>query len=241
MTRQNKASSFSFLFLTMVVLVCASILWQMDRGSSLDYAQVRQLFQQEKVEAFSINQKHLLTMQLREPVNGSETVRYQLYSFELFYDDLDELVQSQVKRGVIQDYDYPPPEGTNWLELLLPLLMTAGMVGFMWYVLVARGQGGGGDRMAKFGLARTRTLNEGDRQVTFADVAGADEEKEELQEIVEFLKDPQKYIALGARIPKGVLLGKRPRPPLCLLTRSTPWAASGVPDWAAAMTSGSRP
>ena len=205
MTRQNKASGFSFLFLIMVIVLCLSWLWQADtQGEKLDYAQIRQLFQQEKVEELSVNKQHVLTMKLK---GGTDTVRYQLYSFELFYEDLDPLIQEQYAKGIIKDYDYPPPESTNWLEYLLPWLLMIVVIGAMWYMMFARAQGGmGGDRMAKFGMARTRTLTDKDKKVTFEDVAGADEEKEELREIVEFLKDPQKYIALGARIPKGVLL-----------------------------------
>ena len=85
--------------------------------------------------------------------------------------------------------------------------MMALLFGAMWYFMTMRAQGGmGPDRMAKFGTAQIRGLSEKDKQVTFDDVAGADEEKEELQEIVEFMKNPKKYIDLGARIPKGVLL-----------------------------------
>ena len=205
-TRQNKASGLSFMFLIMVIVLCLSWLWQTDtQGNKLDYAQVRQLFQQEKVEELQVNKQYVLTMKLKD---SEETVRYQLYSFELFYEDLDPLIQEQYAKGIIKDYDYPPKESTNWLEYLLPWILMVVLLGGMWYLMFVRAQGGGmgGDRMAKFGMARTRTLTDRDKKVTFADVAGADEEKEELREIVEFLKDPQKYIALGARIPKGVLL-----------------------------------
>ena len=194
------------MFLIMVIVLCLSWLWQADtQGEKLDYAQVRQLFQQEKVEELQVNKQYVLTMKLKD---SGETVRYQLYSFELFYEDLDPLIQEQYAKGIIKDYDYPPKESTNWLEYLLPWILMAVLLGGMWYLMFVRAQGGGmgGDRMAKFGMARTRTLTDKDKKVTFADVAGADEEKEELREIVEFLKDPQKYIALGARIPKGVLL-----------------------------------
>ncbi len=205
MTRQNKASGLSFMFLIMVIVLCLSWLWQADtQGEKLDYAQVRQLFQQEKVEELSVSKQHVLTIKLKD---SGETVRYQLYSFDLFYEDLDPLIQEQYAKGIIKDYDYPPRETTNWLEYLLPWILMVVLLGGMWYLMFIRSQGGmGGDRMAKFGMARTRTLTDKDKKVTFEDVAGADEEKEELQEIVEFLKDPQKYIALGARIPKGVLL-----------------------------------
>ncbi len=208
MTKQNRLSNLSFLFLMLVMMLCLSWLWRADsQVGQLEYSQVRQLFQQEQVETFVIDKNNVLTMTLKEEVNGSTTAKYQLYDFQLFYDDLNDLVLEQKSKGIIKDYDYPPAPSTNWLEILLPFLLTALLLGVMWYFLMARNQGGmGADRMAKFGAARTRTLTDKDKKVTFADVAGADEEKEELQEIVEFLKDPKKYLDLGARIPKGVLL-----------------------------------
>ncbi len=208
MTKQTKTSSLSFLFLLLVITLCLSWLWQTDaRSEQVNYAQVRQLFQQEKVESFTINGQNVLTMTLRDADKDSSVVRYKLQSFQLFYEDLGSLVQEQSAKGILKTYDYPPPPTTNWLEILLPWVLTAVVLGLMWYFLMARAQGGmGGDRMARFSSARTRTLTDKDHKVTFADVAGADEEKEELQEIVEFLKGPQKFLALGARIPKGVLL-----------------------------------
>ena len=208
MTKQRRTPNVSIFFLIVVLMMCVSLLWQMDNQSTaLQYSQVRQLFLQEKVETVDIDTDLTMTLTLREAVNGSKTVQYKLYSFQLFYDDLNDLVQQQYADGIIKDYDYPEPQTTNWLEVLLPWVLTAVVLGLMWYFLFARAQGGmGADRMAKFGSARTRTLTDRDQKVTFDDVAGVDEEKEELQEIVEFLRTPQKYIALGARVPKGVLL-----------------------------------
>ena len=209
MTKQYRASNFSFIFLALVIFLCMSWIWQANNQTpQLEYSQIRQMFLQEKVESFTIDSNRTLTMNLREEVSGSTTVRYRLYDFQLFYDDMNDLVQEQYGKGIIKSYDYPEPETTNWLELLLPWILTILVLGVMFYFFVIRAQGGGmgADRMAKFGSARTRTLTDKDKKVTFDDVAGADEEKEELQEIVEFLKDPKKYIALGARIPKGVLL-----------------------------------
>ena len=208
MTKQRRTPNVSIFFLIVVLMMCASLLWQMDNQSTaLQYSQVRQLFLQEKVETVDIDTDLTMTLTLREAVNGSKTVQYKLYSFQLFYDDLNDLVQQQYADGIIKDYDYPEPQTTNWLEVLLPWVLTAVVLGLMWYFMFARAQGGmGADRMAKFGSARTRTLTDRDQKVTFDDVAGVDEEKEELQEIVEFLRTPQKYIALGARVPKGVLL-----------------------------------
>ncbi|WP_295857507.1 ATP-dependent zinc metalloprotease FtsH [uncultured Oscillibacter sp.] len=188
------------------MLVCAVYLWRSSTAAEpLEYSEVVQLFKQEKVESFTVSD-NTLTMKLRTEIRGSTTAVYELYDFDLFYDDLNALVQQQAEKGIITSYEYHADHSTNWLALLLPYVLAAAILGGMWYLMAARSGGGGADRMSRFGEARTHTLSEQDKAVTFGDVAGADEEKEELQEIVEFLKDPQKYTRLGARIPKGVLL-----------------------------------
>ena len=212
MTKQNRTTNLSVLLLLLVIVLCASYLLRMDNQvPQLEYSQVRQLFEQEKVESVTFPDEHTLELHLREKVKSlgdTDTVRYRIYDFAIFYEDLNDLIVEQKAAGIITSYDYPAAPTTNWLATLLPYVLVAVVLGLLWYFLIARAQGGGmgPDRMAKFGTARTRTLTDKDRKITFADVAGADEEKEELQEIVEFLKDPKKYISLGARIPKGVLL-----------------------------------
>nr|WP_312612494.1 ATP-dependent zinc metalloprotease FtsH [Oscillibacter sp.] len=189
------------------MLLCAMYLWRSSAvAEPLEYSEVVRLFQQEKVESLDIF-NNTLTLHLRTQINGSTTAVHELYDFELFYSDLNDLIQEQAAKGIITSYNYRADHSTNWLAILLPYVAAALLLGGMWYLMSLRSGGAGGpDRMNRFSEARTHTLSERDKSITFADVAGADEEKEELREIVEFLKDPQKYTELGARIPKGVLL-----------------------------------
>ena len=200
----KKRPNISILPLLLIVILCISWLTQLSRQDEMTYDQMVQLFEQQKVESFQFTDSSTLVMKLKD---SEQPARCRIHDYTLFYSDLNDLVKEQKAAGIITSYSYPPPDATNWLEIILPYLMMALLFGVMWYFMTMRAQGGmGPDRMAKFGTAQVRGLSEKDRQVTFDDVAGADEEKEELQEIVEFMKNPKKYIDLGARIPKGVLL-----------------------------------
>ena len=206
--KRGKTSNLSFMLLILVILMGISYLWQSSANEGkITYSQVRQLFVQERVSAFTVSD-NTLTMKLNQPMaDGRDTVRYELDDVQWFKDDLGELVVQQAQKGIITAYDYQASSTSVWLQMVPYLLMTL-MIGFMFWFMVIRSQGGGmgPDKMSKFGSAHVRTISEKDKTITFDDVAGEDEEKEELAEIVEFLKDPKKYIALGARIPKGVLL-----------------------------------
>ena len=206
---RERASSLGVVLLLAIMALAASWLLQNNADvPQVDYAQARQLFVQEKVQRFTV-EGNTLTLELREALQGSKTVRHELYDFQLFQDDLMPLVLEQSEKGIIEDYDFYQDHSVNWLATLAPTLITVLCIGLLWYFFILRPQqmaGGGQDRMAKFGSARIRTLSESDRSIGFRSVAGADEEKEELSEIVDFLRDPEKYSALGARIPKGVLL-----------------------------------
>lgn len=126
------------------------------------------------------------------------------------------------------DFKYEPQVGPPWWVQMLPSLFLVGVLILFWYVFMQQAQGGGGSRVMSFGKSRARMVTDKDKRVTFNDVAGADEEKEELQEIVEFLKYPKKFIELGARIPKGVLLVGPPGTGKTLLARAVAGEA-GVP------------
>ena len=195
-----------YLMVMLVMVFTISGLQRLDKGSAPDYSQIRTLFVQEQVKYFSL-EGHTLTMKL---ANG-EIVTYQLADPAVFYSDMHELIDDQLASGVLEGYDYPPGVDSAWWYNLLPSLVTLLLGGaFLFFLFrqrsAAGGPGGGAPGASPFGRANTRTLADQGKRVTFDDVAGAEEEKAELQEIVDFLRDPQKFTALGARIPKGVLL-----------------------------------
>ena len=183
------------------------------------YAEIKALFEQEKVKSFTISDT-TLKMELREEVDGKTTVTKDLYDFDLFYDDLNELVEKQKAEGILEDYDYGADHSPNYLTTFLPYVIAIVGMFAIWYFISVRSVGGGGDRMAKFGMANFKSGRDSSRPTTFSDVAGAQEEKEELAEIVDFLKNPGKFIDLGARIPKGVLLVGPPGTGKTLLARA---------------------
>ena len=198
-----------YLLLLLLTLFAVNTLQQMNRANDPSYSQIRTLFEQEKVKNFSVKD-NVLTMTVRGEGDQTSTVTYELSNFYVFYNDLHELIDQQRSEGIIEDYDYPMGvQGSWWYQYLPYLLVILVMVGLAYMLFLrqsAANGGGGGPGPNRFGHARTRTLADQGKKVTFNDVAGADEEKEELQEIVEFLRDPQRFTALGARIPKGVLL-----------------------------------
>ena len=186
------------------------------------YSDIRTLFEQEKVDRFTVDDNNNLTITLKEPVNGSRIVVYSIYNFQLFYDDFNDLVVKQYESGILSSYDYPDSPSPAWMSTILTWVVVLAVMAILWYFLFLRRTqgGGGGPSASQFGKAKARTLAETGRTVTFDDVAGADEEKEELAEIVDFLRQPAQYTQLGARIPKGVLLVGPPGTGKTLLARA---------------------
>ncbi len=205
MSNQSKRPGIGLYFVAILLLLGAYYLFYgAVRTPSVTYAQVRELFQSEQVQTFSIRDGDSLYLSLRD---GS-VVYNELGSTALFWRDLGELIQDQKERKVLVDYDYAPVYTPPWWSSILLYVLMIGGLFLAWQFMMARAQGGGGgvDQGRRFGKARIRFGSDSKDKVSFTDVAGADEEKDELREIVSFLQEPKKYLDLGARIPKGVLL-----------------------------------
>ncbi len=218
MTQTKRPNHIVFLLCLLMLLSAYSFLSR-PKEQEISYAEVVQLFEQEKVKSFTVRDT-TLTLTLREAVDGKTEIRKELYDFDLFYDDLNDLVVAQKAAGILEDYNYSANHSPNYLAIALPYVIAVAGLFAIWYLLSVRGAGGGGDRMAKFGNASFKHGSESGRKTSFKDVAGADEEKEELGEVVDFLRDPQKFAELGARIPKGVLLVGPPGTGKTLLARA---------------------
>jgi cell division protease FtsH len=159
--------------------------------------------------------------------DGKEFTSYipSLFYFSgAFYDN--HLVE-KIEAGEIEVIGEPEPPTPLWLQAL-PTIGMLVLLGVLWYVFMKQSQGGGTGKAMSFGKSRARMVKDDEKKITFADVAGLDEEKEELSEIVDFLKNPSKFVKLGARIPKGVLLVGPPGTGKTYLSKSVSGEA-GVP------------
>ena len=177
-------------------------------ATSVDYSELRRLFMDYEVFTFKINNHNRVTAELKSNYkdSGSPIITHELLDITIFYADFNEYIDESMRRDSNFKYNYDPGMRIPWWVSLLPYVIIIAVFFFIWNSMMNR-SGVGGDKGAmRFGKARTRLAGDEKKKVTFADVAGADEEKEELREIVDFLKGPQKYISIGARIPKGVLL-----------------------------------
>ena len=185
---------------------------------SLPYSTVVELFRKEQVRQFVVEDQ-TITMELNKPYNGQTTITAPLADPESFRQEMHDLLTEQTESGVLESYNFVPDRGFSPYTLILPLLVVGVVLLFIWALLMGR-MSSAGNPMSGFSKARTVLGVPGDKKVTFDDVAGADEEKEELQEIVDFLKNPEKFSEIGARIPHGLLLVGPPGTGKTLLARA---------------------
>ncbi len=217
----KKRSVFSLiLYLGILALVLSFVLGLFTGlGDGLTHSQVVELFTKEQVKSFVVYEQEI-TLTLHNPYNGEYKITTELADPELFRQEMWELIQTQQQAGILESYDFLPGDVFSPYDLILPLLIVGAVLLLVWFLLMSRAQSGGGNPMSNFGKARTVLGMPDGKKVTFQDVAGADEEKQELQEVVDFLRNPAKFTEIGARIPHGLLLVGPPGTGKTLLARA---------------------
>ena len=199
--------------------------------AELKYSDVLEYFEEGQVTSYKLDLgTGAMELKLTDDKGKESIVRYTVPNVNLFYNDVsdDIAAYNEAHPKNKMEQDVLRPAETSWLVSLIPTLLMIGLLVVFWVFMMKRMGGGGAGNQMNFGKAKVKQIGDEKRRTTFADVAGADEEKEELREIVEFLKRPNKFNELGARIPKGVLLVGPPGTGKTLLARAVAGEA-GVP------------
>ena len=218
MSQQSKPTSFLVLLVVLAVaLLLVSSLLTPNSTQTLQYSDVLDLFRNEKVASFTLEGSSL-TMQVRGDGDATSTTTAKIGDTEQFRADLDDLIAEQYAAGTLKSYNYLPASDP-WYRAAAPYIIGGIVLLIVFFFLSSRANGGP-NGMANFTKANARFGIPTSQTVTFQDVAGADEEKEELAQIVDFLQDPKRYSRLGAKIPKGVLLVGPPGTGKTLLARA---------------------
>ncbi len=212
----------SFLSLALYLVILALLFsWIVgtfgNAKDNLSYSQLVQLFKEEQVKEFVVEEQ-TIELILRKPYNGKDHLRCNLADAESFRTEMQDIFREQSDKGILESYDFRPEAKFSPYSLVLPLMLAGGALLLVWFLMM--GKMSSGNPMTNFGKARTVLGIPNGKKVTFDDVAGADEEKQELQEIVDFLRNPGKFKEIGARIPHGLLLVGPPGTGKTLLARA---------------------
>lgn len=206
--KKFKSTAFYIVIFALLIVV-ASLLFSQSSGKPIKYSELIDLFESGKVRSFEIKDRTLIYATWDDNPDADKDItkksEYTLYSPTWFMEDIKSSLDEQLENGTVQNYDLTPAAETPFWVSLIPYLLLGGLMIFFVFFMTNQMNGGGGKAMS-FGRARLKNGNNSKKKITFEDVAGADEEKEEMSEIVEFLKNPKKFLDLGARIPRGVLL-----------------------------------
>ena len=206
---------FYVVLLATILSLVAGVLSRMNQGPA--YSEVVKLFEAEQVKSFSVADD-IITLQLYNPYQGETELTASLSNSDAFRREMWDLIQAQHAAGILESFHFAPEKTITFYDLILPLLIVGLVLLVVWFLLV--GKANSNNPMNNFGRARTTLGVPANGKITFDDVAGADEEKEELAEVVDFLRDPQKYTKIGARIPHGILLVGPPGTGKTLLARA---------------------
>ena len=223
------------IYLGIPILIFFVLLFMFSQNRStqpeLKYSDVLEYFEEGQVSGYTLDLgTGAMEMKVTDD-NGKESIlRYTVPNVNLFYNNVTDDIEAynEAHPNDKMEQDVLRPAETSWLVSLIPTLLMFGLLVVFWVFMMKRMGGSGAGNQMNFGKAKVKQIGDEKRRTTFADVAGADEEKEELREIVEFLKRPGKYNELGARIPKGVLLVGPPGTGKTLLARAVAGEA-GVP------------
>ena len=199
---KNSLKSILFYLILIVGLIFfVSYIFSIGEAEQADYGQILSMLNEEKVTQVALDKKDVLTLTDTE----GKVTSFQLRDYDTYLERFADTVEKQYEKGIIKKLDIEPYSKVPWWVAYLPMLLVVVIFVIIWIVMMNQA-GGKGGKIASFGKARAKVASESKKKVYFTDVAGADEEKEELREVVDFLRDPQKFVRLGARIPRGVLL-----------------------------------
>jgi cell division protease FtsH len=218
-----KGISF-YIILFVIILVILTLYQTTDNPAEMNYSDLVKQIQSGNVKKIAL-EVNRATIDLKQPVTDGKS-RYIVY-IPADVTSFMNIVNEPIQRGEIEFKNQQPPTAPWWVAILPTVGLIVIFILF-WVFFLQQSQGGGGNRVMSFGKSRAKMSVDDKKKVTFEDVAGADEEKEELKEIVEFLKQPKKFVELGARIPKGVLLVGPPGTGKTLLAKAVSGEA-GVP------------
>ncbi|MBQ7821436.1 MAG: ATP-dependent zinc metalloprotease FtsH [Clostridia bacterium] len=207
-----------------VILVVSALVLNEQSEEPATFSDIVQAFSNEQVESFLITNKNEIQILTKDNRN----ITFALRDYTQFMDMYGEMIDNQLEAGIISSYDIEQPVTMPWWFMFIPYAIVALLMVFFWIFMMNQANGGRGGKINSFGKSRARIITDDKNKVTFENVAGADEEKEELREIVEFLRDPAKFTKLGAKIPHGVLLVGPPGTGKTLLAKAVAGEA-GVP------------